>query len=118
MIKSCSFDRPCVLFLLCLFVALVVSHFVFEGRNLVLIVSVPGHCLLFTFCKSCLFEGPFALRLRPSFIFLFIIQYHDEKCKAAFLVYSIGGSSLCTTSKARKGRRLNTRLIRNPKFAR
>ena len=34
--------------LLCLFVALVVSHFGFEGRNLVLIVSVPGHCLPFT----------------------------------------------------------------------
>ena len=35
--------------LLCLFVALVVSHFGFEGRNLVLIASVPGHCLTFTY---------------------------------------------------------------------
>ena len=30
--------------LLCLFVALVVSHFGFVGRTLVLIASVPGHC--------------------------------------------------------------------------
>ena len=36
--------------LLCLFVALVVSHFGFEGSTLVLIASVPGHCLPFTFC--------------------------------------------------------------------
>ena len=34
--------------LLCLFVALVVSQFGFEDRTLVLIVSVHGHCLLFT----------------------------------------------------------------------
>ena len=34
--------------LLCLFVALVVVHFGVEGRTLVLIVSVPGHCLPFT----------------------------------------------------------------------
>ena len=31
--------------LLCLFVALVVSLFGFEGRTLVLIASVPNHCL-------------------------------------------------------------------------
>ena len=35
--------------LLCLFVALVVSHFCIEGRTLILIASVPGHCLPFTF---------------------------------------------------------------------
>ena len=34
--------------LLCLFVALVVSHFGFEGGTLALIVTVPGHCLPFT----------------------------------------------------------------------
>ena len=34
--------------LLCLFVALVVSHFGFESGTLILIVSVPGHCS-FTF---------------------------------------------------------------------
>ena len=34
--------------LLCLFVALVVSHFGFEGRTLVLIALVPDHCLFFT----------------------------------------------------------------------
>ena len=36
--------------LLCLFVALIVSHFGFDGRSLVLIASVPCHCLLFTMC--------------------------------------------------------------------
>ena len=35
--------------LLCLFVALVVSYFVFDGEPLVLIASVSGHCLPFTF---------------------------------------------------------------------
>ena len=33
---------------LCIFVALVVSHLGFEDRTLVLIASVPGHCLPFT----------------------------------------------------------------------
>ena len=35
--------------LLCLFVALIVSHFLFESGTLVLIASAPGHCLPFTF---------------------------------------------------------------------
>ena len=35
--------------MLCLFVALVVSHFGFEGRTFVPTESVPGHCLPFTF---------------------------------------------------------------------
>ena len=35
--------------LLCPFVALVVSHFGFEGRTSVFFASVPGHCLPFTF---------------------------------------------------------------------
>ena len=34
----------CMISLLCPFVALVVSHFGFEGGTLVFIVSVPGHC--------------------------------------------------------------------------
>ena len=38
-----------VLSLLCLFIALVVSHFGFEGRTMALIASFPGHCLPFTF---------------------------------------------------------------------
>ena len=38
---------PCVLFVLCLFVILVVCHFGFEGRALVLIAPIPGHCLTF-----------------------------------------------------------------------
>ena len=36
--------------LVCLLVALVVSHFNFKGGTLVLVVSVPDHCLTFTFC--------------------------------------------------------------------
>ena len=36
-------------YLLCLFVALVVSRFGFEDRTLVLIATDPGHCLPFTF---------------------------------------------------------------------
>ena len=39
--------------LLCLFVALVVSHFGFEGRTLVLIMSVHGHFLPFTMNCFC-----------------------------------------------------------------
>ena len=35
---------------LCQFVDLVVFHFGFEDRTLVLIASVPGHCLPFTVC--------------------------------------------------------------------
>ena len=34
---------------LCSFEALVVSHFGFEGRTSGLFVSVPSHCLPFTF---------------------------------------------------------------------
>ena len=30
-------------------VILVISHFGFEGRTLILIASVPGHCLFSTF---------------------------------------------------------------------
>ena len=41
-----------VFFLLCLFIALVVSNFDFEGRTLLLTVSVPGHCLALTFCNT------------------------------------------------------------------
>ena len=38
--------------LLCIFVALVVSQFGFEGRTLDLIASVPAHCLPFTLKMS------------------------------------------------------------------
>ena len=42
--EDCAFSLPYVLF-----VFLVISHFGFEGGTLVLIASVPGHCLYFTF---------------------------------------------------------------------
>ena len=38
-----------VLFVLYLFIILVVSHFGFQSSTVVLIASVPGHCLPFTF---------------------------------------------------------------------
>ena len=44
-----SMDCGFVLFVICLFVILVIYHFGFENRILVLFVSVPGHCLSFTF---------------------------------------------------------------------
>ena len=47
-----SFCTQFVLFLLCLFVILVISHFGFEGGIWVLIAPVPGHCLLVTFSHS------------------------------------------------------------------
>ena len=40
------------LFIYICIVILVISHFSFEGRTLVLIASVPGHCLPFTFYVS------------------------------------------------------------------
>ena len=52
--KTCSFGR--LMFpLLCLFVALVVSNFGFEGRTLVLIASVSGDRLPRK--KLCTFRG-------------------------------------------------------------
>ena len=44
-----------VLFVSCLFVVLVISHFSFEDRMLVLVVPVSGHCLHFTFTKFSVF---------------------------------------------------------------
>ena len=41
-----------LLSLLCLFVALVVSHFGFEGRTLVLIVSVQSHFFNYSACTK------------------------------------------------------------------
>ena len=42
-------DLVNILFMLCLFAILVLSHFGFEGRNLILIELVPGHRFPFTF---------------------------------------------------------------------
>ena len=41
-----------VLFVLCLYVVLVLSHFGFEDRILVLVVPVPSHHLV-SMCKQC-----------------------------------------------------------------
>ena len=49
--KRCSLGLPYVLFVLYLFESLVISRFGFEGRILVLIAPVPGHCLVVTFAK-------------------------------------------------------------------
>ena len=54
---------------LCLFVALVVSHFGFEGRTVVLIVSVPGHCLPFTLhCEKIIQDDHLERYLHGFFI--------------------------------------------------
>ena len=47
--NSCSLGWPYVLFVFCLFVILVISRFGFKGWIGVLIASVPGLCILFTF---------------------------------------------------------------------
>ena len=44
-----SFDLPCILIAICLFVTLVILHFGFGGRYLVLNVPFPDHYLSFTF---------------------------------------------------------------------
>ena len=46
--ESCSYGFSYVHFVFLLFVILVISHSGFEGGALVLIASVPGHCLPFT----------------------------------------------------------------------
>ena len=43
---------PCVLFVLCLFVILVDSHFGFEGKTLVMIAPVPDHCNFFSYGQT------------------------------------------------------------------
>ena len=50
--KDCLFGSPYVIFVLCLFVILVISHFGFEGGTLVLIA--PLHCLLYLFLFTIL----------------------------------------------------------------
>ena len=47
-------------------VILVISHFGFEGRTLILIASVPGHCLFFTFYKY---------QKHLQFIYFLTVQY-------------------------------------------
>ena len=53
--KSCSLGRSYVLFVFLLFVILVISRFGFDGWIWVLIASVPGLCIRFTFNLSFLF---------------------------------------------------------------
>ena len=47
--NSCSLGLPYVLIIFSLLVILVISRFAFEGWIWVLIASVPGLCILFTF---------------------------------------------------------------------
>ena len=46
--NSCSPSLPYALFAFCLIVVLVISHFGFEDRRLVLAALIAGHCLHFT----------------------------------------------------------------------
>ena len=50
--KRAVYSANLVFSLLYLFVALIVSYFGFKDRTLVLIASVCGHCLPFTFRKT------------------------------------------------------------------
>ena len=59
--------------LFCLFVAFVVSHFVFEGRSLVLIASVPCHCLLFTFLNGDGLSSDPESRMLMMFPLMFLV---------------------------------------------
>ena len=65
----------CMISLFCLFVASVIFRFGFEGMTLVLIASVPGNCIPFTFnaCYTCSggqnAECPIALILLHSGMF-------------------------------------------------
>ena len=43
---SCSFYLSYVIFVVCLFISIVKSHFRLQGGTLNLIASVPGHCFL------------------------------------------------------------------------
>ena len=61
LVESCSFGLPYVLFVFLLIVILVISHFGFEGGTMVLIASVPGHCLNFTSYYKHIFA------IRPPF---------------------------------------------------
>ena len=46
---SCSLGSLYVLLIICLCIILVISHFGFEGKNLILIAAVPEHCQAFIF---------------------------------------------------------------------
>ena len=48
--ESCSFRLPYVFVVFCIFIVnIVISRISFEGGTLVLIASVLGHCLSFTY---------------------------------------------------------------------
>ena len=56
LVKSCLYGQPYVLFVLCLFVILVMSHSGYEGETLVLTAPVPGHCLHLYFTCTVLID--------------------------------------------------------------
>ena len=58
--------------LICLFVALVSSHLGSRAlRTLVLIVSVPGHCLPFTFYSTQQGRSKFRITHKKHTVFLY-----------------------------------------------
>ena len=63
-------------------VFLVISHIGFEGGTLVLIASVPGHCLLFTFestVKPC-------VHYRQKVNEIFTWELHVHTCMSVFAI--------------------------------
>ena len=74
--NSCPLSLPYVLFVPRLFVVLVVSHLGFEDRILFLVVTVPEHCLLFTFTVSLGALNPCSLSLRILCLSWAIVGWH------------------------------------------
>ena len=71
-----SVDHMFSLYSSWLIVMLVICHFGFEGGTLVLIASVPGHCLSFTFCHpKTLFLMPYICVPRLIRVFILFLSH-------------------------------------------
>ena len=75
--ENISFGLPYVLFVLCLFVILVISHFGF-GAGLVMVASVPGHSVSFACCDKFHFI--------TMFMSVNEIKYQENPFKSDFLM--------------------------------
>ena len=76
--------------LLCLFVALVVSHFGFEGRTLVLIASVPGHCDYLLLEYTLFFRKRSIPALDIGYRTVSLLHFHPA-CNVFYLRTETGG---------------------------
>ena len=63
--------------MICLYVILVMSHFGFEGKALVLIATVPGHCLPFNFlCFGVILTKCFRVGVSCRNLFSFVVYLY------------------------------------------